>query len=313
MLSTTISTGWNPVAMRWPSQSTSWLADLEEAKAMAGAELASAGDRMTALQDLATTEPGPVGDAAAEAVVAGRSAMSESLGEVPATLVVTPFQSGVGQGRGLQRYLSAPNLLQHMATKLQDMTDSSRPEGELYALVVMFVGTRYDHFAATLSRFNAVLPLPDLKRAQNRAGRLSELETTKWELPTAGMLPRWGALPLEQFTITRTASQVMSGQLAALESFAPSSPLADLQALASRKAQRSAAMDQELANLKAMFDGAEADVTMTARLIGPGNAAELHRELLTGQAPGHEWPLSAGVMLVGSLKGLSFVREMVGL
>lgn len=304
---------WNPVTMRWPSQTTSWLADLEEAKAMAGGELTSAGDRVTALQGMATTNPGPVGEAAAAAVAAGRSAMSEALGEVPAALVVTPFQSGVGQGRGLQRYLSAPNLLQHLATKLQDVTDTNRPGGEQYALVVMFVGTRYDHFAATLSRFNTVLPLPDLKRAQNRAGRLSELETAKWELPTAGMLPRWGELPLEQSTITRAASQVMSGQLAALESFASSSPLADLQALASRKAQRSAAKDQALANLKAMFDGAQADVTMTARLIGPGNAAELRRDLLTGQAPGHEWPLSAGVMLVGSLKGLSFVRELVGL
>ncbi|HGM5587117.1 TPA: hypothetical protein ACKP2Y_003482 [Pseudomonas putida] len=304
---------WYPVTMRWPSQATSWLADLEEAKAMAGGELTSAGDRVTALQGMATTNPGPVGEAAAAAVAAGRSAMSEALGEVPAALVVTPFQSGVGQGRGLQRYLSAPNLLQHLATKLQDVTDTNRPGGEQYALVVMFVGTRYDHFANTLSRFNAVLPLPDLKRAQNRAGRLSELETAKWELPTAGMLPRWGELPLEQSTITRAASQVMSGQLAALESFASSSPLADLQALASRKAQRSAAKDQELANLKAMFDGAQADVTMTARLIGPGNAAELRRDLLTGQAPGHEWPLSAGVMLVGSLKGLSFVRELVGL
>ena len=215
--------------------------------------------------------------------------------------MVTPFQSGVGQGRGLQRYLSAPNLLQHMATKLQDVTDASRPGGEQYAMVVMFVGTRYDYFAATLSRFNAVLPLPDLKRAQNRAGRLSELETTKWELPTAGMLPPWGVLPLEQSTITRTASQAMSAQLAALESFASSSPLADLQALASRKAERSAAKDRALANLKAMFDGAEADATMAARLIGPGNAAELRRDLLTGQAPGHEWPLSAGVMLVGSV------------
>ncbi|HDS1696328.1 MULTISPECIES: hypothetical protein [unclassified Pseudomonas] len=304
---------WNPVTMRWPSQATSWLADLEQAKAMAGSELASAGDRVAALQDLATTNPGPVGEAAAAAVAAGRSALGEALGEVPAALVVTPFQSGVGQGRGLQRYLSAPNLLQHLATKLEDVTDANRPGGEQYALIVMFVGTRYDHFATTLSRFNAVLPLPDLKRAQNRAGRLSELETAKWELPTAGTLPRWGALPLEQSTITRAASQAMSGQLAALESFASSSPLADLQALASRKAQRSSAKDQELASLKAMFDGATADVTMTARLIGPGNAAELRRDLLTGQAPSHEWPLSAGVMLVGSLIGLSFVRELVGL
>lgn len=304
---------WSPVTLRWPSQTTAWLTGLEEAKAMAGAELVSAGIRLEALQDLATTSPGPVGEAAAAAVAAGRSALSEALGETPATLVVTPFQSGVGQGRGLQRYLSAPNLIQHLATKLDDITDTNRPAGAQHALVVLFVGTRYDHFAATLGRFNAVLPLPDLQRAQNRAGRLSELEVSKWELPTAGTLPRWGDLPLEQATITRVASQAMSGQLAALESFAPSSPLADLQALATRKVQRSAAKDQAMANLKAMFDGATAESTMSARLLGPGNAASLRRELLAGVAPGHEWPLSAGVMLVGSLKGLSFVRELVGL
>lgn len=304
---------WTPVTLRWPSQSTSWLADLEAAKALAGTELATAGHRMEELKDLATTAPSAVGDLAAAAVAAGRSALNEALGEVPRALVVTPFQSGVGQGRGLQRYLSAPNLIQHLATKLEDVTDANRPAGEQYALVVMFVGTRYDHFAASLSRFNAVLPLPDLKRAQNRAGRLSELETAKWELPTAGMLPQWGKLPLEQSTVTRAASQAMSSQLAALESFASSSPLADLQALASRKAQRSSAKDQELANLKALFDNSTAEVTMTARLIGPGSAGDLRRELLAGDAPGHEWPLAAGVMLVGSLKGLSFVRELVGL
>ncbi len=304
---------WNPVTMRWPSQSTSWLSGLEAAKGLATSELANAGDRLAALQDLATTNPGPVGAAAAEAVAAGRNALTEALGEAPATLVVTPFQSGVGQGRGLQRYLSAPNLIRHLASKLEDVTDSNRPSGDQYALAVMFLGTRYDHFAQTLSRFNAVLPLPDLKRAQNRAGRLAELETAKWELPTAGALPRWGKLPLEQSTITRAASQAMASQLAALESYAPSSPMADLKALASRKVERSAAKDQELASLKAMFDGAEAEVTMSARLVGPGNAAKLRSELLAGDAPGHEWPLSAGVLLVGSLRGLSFVRELVGL
>ncbi|MHC6223475.1 hypothetical protein ACYU03_01580 [Pseudomonas sp. X10] len=304
---------WTPVTMRWPAQSTSWLADLEEAKTLAGSELASTGARLAALDGLATTEPGPVGAAAAQVVAVGRSALAEALGEAPACLVVTPFQSGVGQGRGLQRYLSAPNLLKHLGAKLEDISDLNRPGGQQYALVVLFVGTRYDHFAATLGRFNAVLPLPDLQRAQNRAGRLFELETSKWELPNAGTLPRWGRVPLERATITRAASQAMQGQLAALESFADSSPMADLKALAIRKAERSQVQDQVLADLKAQFDSAAPETTMSARLIGPGNVADLRRELLAGDAPGHEWPLSAGVMLVGSLKGLSFVRELVGL
>ena len=52
---------------------------------------------------------------------------------------------------------------------------------------------------------------------------------------------------------------------------------------------------------------------MQARLIGPGNTSELRRELLAGDAPGHEWVLCAGLMLVGSKEGLSFVQELVGL
>lgn len=304
---------WTPVTMSWPSANTSWLADLDTAKELASAELASTGVRLTALKDLVSTTPSQVGEMAAAAVSAGRGAMAEAFGEVPRCLVVTPFQSGVGQGRGLQRFLSAPNLVRHLGSKLEDSSDQSRPSGEQYALVVLFLGTRYDRFASTLGRFNAVLPLPELQRAQNRAGRLFELDTAKWELPNAGTLPRWGGLPLERSTITRAASQAMAGQLAALESFAASSPMADLQAMAARKSQRAAAQAQQLADLKAQFDGATAETTISARLIGPGNAAELRRQLLTGTAPGHEWPLSAGVMLVGSLKGLSFVRELVGL
>ncbi|SER21808.1 hypothetical protein SAMN05216600_11827 [Pseudomonas cuatrocienegasensis] len=52
---------------------------------------------------------------------------------------------------------------------------------------------------------------------------------------------------------------------------------------------------------------------MRARLIGPGDPFELRTALIEGDAPGHEWVLSAGVVLVGSLDGLSFVRELVGL
>ncbi|NBA97978.1 hypothetical protein [Pseudomonas sp. R5(2019)] len=305
---------WTPVTMRWPEQSTQWLSDLDAAKALAGGELVSTAERLLSLNSLATTEPGPVGAAAAGAVESGRAALSESLSEAPLCLVVTPFQSDVGQGVGLQRYLSAPNLLRHLGAKLEDTSDDNRPAGAQYALVVMLMGTRYDQFAATLGRFNALMPIADLQRAERRAKRLFALDAEKWELPSAGTLPRWSSLPLERSTITKAASQSMAGQLAALESYvADSSPLADLQALASRKASQAQARDQQLADLKNLLAGGTAESTMCARLLGPGNAAELRRDLLAGDAPGHEWPLATGVLLVGSLKGLSFVRELVGL
>ena len=148
------------------------------------------------------------------------------MGEAPACLTVTPFQSGIGQGRGNQRFLSAPNLLQQLASKLVDNSDAGRPAGPQYALSLMFLGTRYDLFAETLARFNALLPIPDLVRTERRARNLSRLEAEKMVIPSAGPLPRWQSLPLERCTLVKAAKQSMAGQLAVLESYAAdSSPM----------------------------------------------------------------------------------------
>lgn len=253
--------------------------------------------------------------AAAEAVIAnGRAALADQLGQAPACLVVTPFQSGIGRGTGQQRYLSAPTMLQHLAGKLLDSSDDTRPTGPQYALVVMFLATRYDELANTLARFNALLPVPDLVRAERRAQHLSVLEKEKWDIPSAGPLPRWNVLPLDRCTVTKAARQSMAGQLAVLEGYAAdSSPMGDLAALAARKVAQQQARDQQLSDLKGLLAGGSEDITMRARLIGPADPGQLRTALLDGSGPGHEWVLSAGVILVGSLDGLSFVREMVGL
>lgn len=276
---------WAPVTMRWPGQATQWMDPLSEAQGLACGELANTAKRL-----------------------------ADQMGEAPACLVVTPFQSGIGQGLGYQRFLSAPNLLQQLAGKLVDVSDTGRPDGPQFALCMMFLATRFDQLAESLARFNALLPMPDLVRAERRAQHLSTLETEKWEIPAAGTLPRWQTLPLERCTVVKAAQQSMAGQLAVLESYAAdSSPMADLAALATRKAAQQQGRDQQLADLKALLAGGNPDSSMRARLIGPGNATELRQALLAGEAPGHEWVLCAGALLVGSEKGLSFVRELVGL
>ena len=305
---------WAPVTMRWPEQATQWMGELTAAKDLAGVELASTAQRLAGLDGMTSTNPGPVGAAAESAIAAGRAALAGQLGEAPACLTVTPFQSGIGQGRGQQRFLSAPNLLQQLASKLVDAGDTGRPTGPQFALSLMFLGTRYDQFAETLARFNALLPIPDLVRTERRARNLSRLETEKWVIPTAGPLPRWQTLPLERCTLVKAAKQSMSGQLAVLESYAAdSSPMGELAALASRKAAQQLGRDQQLNDLKALLAGGNADTSMRARIVGPGDSSELRRLLLEGEAPGHEWVLSAGVLLVGSQQGLSFVRELIGL
>ena len=305
---------WAPVAMRWPTQATKWMDGLGPAKDLVGTELLDTAKRLAELDGLATTNPGPVGAAAKAAVEAGRAALAGQMGQAPACITITPFQSGVGQGRGYQRYLSAPNLVQLLADKLLDGSNSRRTDGDQYALAVIFLATRYDQLANALSRFNALMPIPELERSEKRARHLSRLEAEKWELPSAGPLPRWGALPLERCTITKAAKQSLSGQLSSLESYtADSSPLGDLSILAARKVAQGAARDQQLQNLKDQLANPTPDTVMVVRLIGPGNMAELRRALLAGSAPGHEWVLCAGLMLVGPKEGLSFVQELVGL
>ena len=302
---------WAPVTLRWPSQATDWVSGLDAAKALASAEIVSTEQRLAGMT--ATTQPGPVGAAAQAVIAIGQSAMTQQLGTPPAFLTVTPFQSGVGQGRGYHKFLSAPNLIEQMAGKLTDI-DTGRPQGEQYALCILFLATRYDQFAATLGRFNALLPTPDLKRAERRAANLARLEQDKWTLTSPAPTLQWGSLPLERCTVTKATQQALHGQLAIFESYAAdSSPMADLAALATRKAAQQATRGQQLTDLKNSLANGLPDTTLQVRKLGPGNVTELRRQLLAGQPPGYEWVLCAGVLLLGSEESLSFVQELVGL
>jgi len=306
---------WGSVKMRWPEQATGWMDQLKDAKDAARGNLLETGLRLSGLDGLATTDPSTIGEMVKNVVASGRAALDAQFGEIPKCIVVTPFQSGVGQGTGYQRFLSAPNVLQHLAAKLDDATDAARPQGEQYALVLLFLGTGFDVMANALSKFNALLPIADLQRAERRARNLVKLESEKLQIQTAGMQPQWADMPLESCTVVKTATQSFNGQLAMMESYAAdSSPLDDLASLAQRKAQQAVDQDQRLTDLKALLENGDDQPTVQARLIGPGDTAELRKQLLEGDdAPGHEWVLSSGLMLVGSKAGLSFVQELIGL
>jgi hypothetical protein len=301
--------------MQWPAEATAWMDQMDAAKGMATAQLDSAYGRLATLAEQVTTDLSLIGQAVKGVIASGRAALDGQFGEAPQCFVVTPFQSGVGQGTGYQRFLSAPNLVQRMADKLQDSADPAHPTGEQYALVILFLGTRFDQMAGVLSKFNALMPIAELQKAERRAKHLFELDTSKWELPSVGALPPWAALPLERCTVLKEASASINGQLARLESYAAdSSPLDDLAELVQRKAEQALGQDSKLNELKELLAGGTPDTSMQSRLLGPGDARELRDQLLQGDdAPGHEWVLSSGVMLVGSLQGLSFVRELVGL
>ncbi|MGC3200840.1 hypothetical protein ACPTJB_30855, partial [Pseudomonas aeruginosa] len=60
-----------------------------------------------------------------------------------------------------------------------------------YALVLVFLGTRYDQLAATLARFKALLPVPDLQPAERRAASQARLELEKRIMHRTTPGPRW--------------------------------------------------------------------------------------------------------------------------
>ncbi len=306
---------WFPVSMQWPEEATKWMDDLGAAKEMAASDLQGAGQRLDSLKDMVSTDLSQIGDLAKNAAAIGRDALNGQFGESPRCITVTPFQPGVGEGTGYQRALSAPSVVQRLADKLQDVTDPNRPEGEQHAVVILFLGTRYDGMSSLLGKFNALMPIGDLQRAERRASNLVQLEVDKWHIPSAGEQPVWFTAPVERCTVLREASQAFNAQLASLEAYAAnSSPLSDLADLAMRKASQVLEQSDRLTALRALLNSGSDDAGMQARLIGPGDTAELRKQLLeSDNAPGHEWVMSSGVMFVGSLKGLSFVREMLGL
>lgn len=309
---------WLPVTMQWPTEATKWMDDLSAAKDMAILEGQKTGERLLGLVDQVSTDLSQLGDLAKQAAAIGRNALDAQFSEVPRCITVTPFQAGVGDGQGYQRALSAPSVVQRLADKLQDSTDPNRPTGdsaEQYALVLLFLGTDYNGMGSLLGKFNGLMPIGDLQRAERRATNLVRLEADKWTIPSAGQQPAWASLPLERCTVLREARSAFNDQLASLESYAAnSSPLSDLAELAQRKAAQALEQSGRLASLRALLESGTDNAGMQARLIGPGDSAELRRQLLQtdDSDPGHEWVMSAGTMFVGSLKGLSFVREMLG-
>jgi hypothetical protein len=307
---------WVSVSMQWPEAATSWMDDLNQTKDQAVSELQSAADRVTGLVDLVTTDLSQIGELAKNAAAIGRQAMDIQFGETPRCITVTPFQPGVGESNGYQCTLSAPSVIQRLADKLQDSSDPNKPDGEQHAVVILFLGTGYDGMSGLLGKFNALMPIGDLQRAERRALNLVQLDTEKWQIPAAGEQPRWFTAPMERCTVLREASQAFNAQLASLESYAAdSSPLSDLAELAQRKADQVLEQSDQLSALRELLNSGTDDAGLQTRFLGPGDTDELRKQLLEedDSTPGHEWVMSSGVMFVGSLKGLSFVREMIGL
>lgn len=229
----------------------------------------------------------PVGDA---------STILSKAGGALKTLIAHPWMHGVGEGSGHYRYLSFPNAAGALASALQGETDA------VFGLAV--TAASFKDFGVQVKALTHAFPIRQFDQARVRAEQLATLETDKFDLPDAPGLLSGGALSLA--SLPRLAdiqkAATMQQAKAAAASFESSNPLTNLQAHQTAAAAASSAVDNALADAKALFTGGSA-----WRFYAAADAANA---ITSGPGPGHEYTITAMMLFIGSAADLALLREI---
>lgn len=226
----------------------------------------------------------------ADSILAG---MPQSLGVIN----IDPWQYGVGEGTGAQRWLSFPNAVSAAIRRL--------PSGFDGAVLAVGVAARsLSELRGGLDGIAAAFPMPMFGKIARRAASLQTLEIDKWALPEAlppgvgtaltGGLPSMAELK---------AAALRQASAAAIELLGD--PLALLDDL-----------DGEMAGfqagLAAALDHATAGLSGTPPGCWRCYATADHAAALLADAPGHEHTQSTVSVFLGSPADLSIISEVLG-
>ncbi|MEV3817067.1 hypothetical protein RI537_13225 [Aeromonas salmonicida] len=289
---------WTQGPLRWPASAASLHTRARGVLGQLPATQASAMDRLQGLAARAQYRRHPLSEAAA--ALASLRAELDRLLVTGRCLAVTPYQHGVGEQQGNQYHLSAPKAVATLAAKLQDGADPRLPAGQLHALAWLVTGNSADDLAQQLSVLCALLPLPEWCAALRRLTANNDTMSQ----PTAAKVPRWRADEPLTWAPLRPARMALGAELAQLESLARDSqtPMAKLQALATRRADRLAQLAEALTKLG----------TLSGTLWhwqGQGDAASLATQLGQSAPPDHSQSMTVGALLL-SPSPLTFWQEL---
>ncbi|WP_434664392.1 hypothetical protein [Aeromonas sp. NJAU223] len=289
---------WTQGQLTWPANTASLHTRAQGVLGQIPATQGSAMARLQALASRAQYPRHPLGETAA--ALAGLRAELDQLLVTGRCLTVTPYQHGVGQQQGQQFSLAAPNAVATLAAKLQDGADLLLPTGQLHALVWLATGNSAEDLARQLAILCALLPLPEwcatLRRLTANNDAMSQ--------PTAAKVPRWRADEPLSWAPLRPARLALGAEFSQLESLARDSqtPIAKLQGLAKRRADRLATLAETLAALG----------TLSGTLWhwqGQGDAASLATQLGQSAPPDHSHSMTVGALLL-SPSPLTFWQEL---
>jgi hypothetical protein len=289
---------WTQGPLRWPASAASLQANAQGVLAQIPATQTSAMGRLQALAARAQYRRHSLSEAAA--ALAGLRSDLDRLLVTGRCLTVTPYQHGVGQQQEQQFSLAAPNAVATLAAKLQDGADPLLPTGQLHALAWLVTGNSAEDLAKQLDILCALLPLPEwcatLRRLTANNDTMSQ--------PTAAKVPRWRADEPLSWAPLRPARMALGAELAQLESLARDSqtPIAKLQGLATRRADRLAQFAETLAQLGQLSG-------TLWHWQGLGDVANLATQLGQSSPPDHSQSMTVGALLL-SPSPLTFWQEL---
>lgn len=289
---------WSQGALHWSVSAASLQANAQSVLAQIPATQTSATGRLQTLAARAQYRRHPLSDAAT--ALAGLRAELDQLLVTGRCLTVTPYQHGVGQQQGQQFSLAAPNAVATLAAKLQDGADPLLPSGQLHALAWLVTGNSAEDLAKQLAVLCALLPLPEwcatLRRLTANNDTMSQ--------PTAAKVPRWRADEPLTWAPLRPARMALGVELAQLESLAQDSqtPIAKLQALATRRAAHLDALTETLAQLGQLSG-------TLWHWQGQGDVASLATQLGQSTPPDHSQSMTVAALLI-SPSPLTFWQEL---
>lgn len=216
------------------------------------------------------------------------------------SIAVTSYQHNIGQQKGGQFTLAAPDTIKAIAAKLQDGADPHLPAGQLHAVAWMVTATSEQELAVKLAEVCAILPLPEWYATLRRLTAENDLMAQ----PAAAMVPRWKASepliwdPLRRHLLVSAARNAL--QQSEGNSPSPDTTRAKLAALTNKRTTRIAELNAEMAT----------KTSLAGKLWswhGYGDPASLAAQLQGSDHPDHSHAVGA---LLLSPEPLTYWQEL---
>ncbi|EMC0406229.1 hypothetical protein VBP81_000201 [Vibrio fluvialis] len=293
---------WQSSSLTWSHTATGIQSQVESVTGQVGQTMADAAGLLANLESDANLGRHAL-SAEAEALL-GLRAELDSLLIAGTVLSATPYQFQVGEKLDSGNYLSPGNAVKTLETKLRDLSDRHRPNGQLHAVAIMLTGQSISEFAAKLEQITAVLTLPDWTQVARQAKAMVTNERDKLHQPVAMVQPRFkpfatlNALPVGDYFSEQRA------QLATLESLASDSThvIGKLQALAAKRSTVLSDISEVINNLKNL-QGSVFSMVLT------GTAESIATQLQNTAAPNNHQLTIASLLL--SHEPLTFWEELL--